>query len=127
MKRFPPFTQPNGGNTMRNIFSKATASLVLAITFTLLLAACDSGGLSGTYESAEYKGMTRTFSGNKYIYESPGGKTEGTFTTSGDELTVTQGNDVTVFKFKIEGNTLKLANSKAKLEDPKQWQTWTKK
>jgi hypothetical protein len=112
---------------VRNIFSKATASLVLAITFTLLLAACDSGGLSGTYESDEYKGITRTFSGSKYIYESSGGKTEGTFAISGDELTITQGNDVTVLKFKIEGDKLKLANVKAKLEDPKQWQSWTKK
>lgn len=110
-----------------NRFLQLTAALVLAITLTLSLVGCDSGGLSGTYESAEYKGMTRTFSGDKYILESSGGKTEGTFTTSGDELTITQGNDVTVFKFKIEGNTLKLANAKAKLEDPKQWQTWTKK
>jgi len=110
-----------------NRFLQLAASFVLAMALTFSLVACESGGLSGTYESAEYKGMTRTFSGNKYIYESLGGKTEGTFTTSGDELTVTQGNDVTVFKFKIEGNTLKLANAKAKLEDPKQWQTWTKK
>jgi len=108
-------------------FLQLAASFVLALAFTFSLVGCDSGGLSGTYESTEYKGMTRTFSGDKYIFESSGNKTEGTFTTSGDELTITQGNDVTVFKFKIEGNTLKLANSKAKLEDPKQWQTWTKK
>ncbi|MCL1957205.1 MAG: hypothetical protein FWF63_07770 [Fibromonadales bacterium] len=110
-----------------NRFLQLAASFVLSLAFIFSLVACDSGGLSGTYESAEYKGMTRTFSGDKYILEGPAGKTEGTFTTSGDELTITQGNDVTVFKFKLEGNTLKLANAKAKLEDPKQWQTWTKK
>jgi len=110
-----------------NRFSKLAASFVLALALTLSLVACGGGGLSGTYESDEYKGITRTFSGDKYIYESPGGKTEGTFTVSGDELTITQGNDVTVLKFKIEGDKLKLANVKAKLEDPKQWQSWTKK
>jgi len=108
-------------------FLQLAASFVLALAFTFSFVACDSGGLSGTYESDEYKGITRTFSGNKYIYESSGGKTEGTFTTSGDELTITQGNDVTVLKFKIEGDKLKLANIRAKLEDPKQWQSWTKK
>jgi hypothetical protein len=72
-------------------------------------------------------GFTRTFAGGKYTFEGPSFKSEGTFTISGDELTITQDGDVTVFKFKIDGKKLQLANAKAKLEDPKQWQSLTKK
>jgi hypothetical protein len=102
-------------------------AFVAVIGFSM--ATCGGGGgkLSGTYEMDEYPGITRTFSGNKYIFESSGGKSEGTFTVSGDELTITQDGDVTVFKFKIDGKKLQLANVKAKLDDPRQWQNLTKK
>ena len=113
------------GNSLRLV---GIIALIAVIGFTVV--ACGKGGgskLSGTYESDEYAGITRTFSGSKYIYESSGGKSEGTFTISGDELTITQDSDSTVFKFKVEGKKLMLANVKAKLDDPKQWQSWTKK
>jgi len=85
-------------------------------------------GLSGTYEIDDRPGYTRTFAGDKHTFEGPGFKSEGTFTISDDELTITASDgDVTTYKFKLNGNKLEMANSKAKLDDPDQWQKLTKK
>ena len=105
--------------------------IALIAIIGLAAVACSGGGgggkLSGNFEMDDRPGYFRTFTGDKYTFEGPGFKSEGTFSVSGDELTITSGGDVTVFKFKLSGNKLQLANSQAKLDDPNQWQHLTKK
>jgi len=87
---------------------KLIGIIAIAAIVGLALTACGGGGgkLSGTYE---YSNSIRTFSGNNYTFQSGDYKVEGTFTTSGDELTLTRSDgDVTVLKYTIEGNTLTL-------------------
>jgi len=103
--------------------------IALAAIIGVTVIACSGGGgkLSGSFEMDDRPGFFRTFAGDKYTFEGPGFKTEGTFSVSGDELTITSGGDVTVFKFKLSGNKLQLANVNARLDDPNQWQNLTKK
>ena len=97
-------------NTIK-IFGIIALVAVIGIT----MAACNKGGgsgggkLSGTFEVDDRPGYTRTFSGNKHTFEGPGYKSEGTFTISGDELTVTAADgDVSKFKYTLSGKTLTL-------------------
>jgi hypothetical protein len=121
--------------SITKMLSRAVAVSLVASAITLTGIACGGGGgggggggkLSGTYGLDDYPGMTRTFSGGKCKYEGPGSSREGTYTISGDELTVTLEGDVTVFKFKIDGNKLLLANAAAVPSDLKNWQSLTKK
>jgi len=115
-------------NVMRKTFKMIGIIAIIAI-IGLAVTACGGGGgkLSGSFEMDDRPGFFRTFAGDKYTFEGPGFKSEGTFTVSGDELTITSGGDVTVFKFKLSGNKLQLANAKANLNDPNQWQNLTKK
>jgi len=113
-------------NVMKNTFKMA--GIIALIAIIGLATACGGGGkLSGSFEMDDRPGYFRTFAGDKYTFEGPGFKSEGTFAISGDELTVTSGGDVTVFKFKLSGNKLQIANAKANLNDPNQWQNLTKK
>ena len=112
--------------------NKITLIGIIAIVAVIGLtaAACGGGGgkLSGRYEMDNRPGYFRTFTGNQYTFEGPGIRNEGTFTISGDELTITASDgDVTKFKFRLSGGKLELANVNAKLDDPSQWQSLTKK
>jgi hypothetical protein len=118
-------------NDMKNTI-KLLGIIALAAVFGFTMIACSGGGgdgkLSGTYELDDRAGYTRTFSGSKHTFSGPGFSNEGTFTISGDELTITDSDgDVTVFKFKLSGNKLEIANVGARLDDPNQWQKLTKK
>jgi len=107
---------------------KIAGIITLTAIIGLIITACGGGGkLSGRFELDDRPGYFRTFTGSNCTFEGPGFKVDGTFTTSGDELSITSDGDVTVFKFKLNGNKLQIANVKAKLEDPNQWQNLTKK
>jgi len=109
---------------------KIAGIIALVAIIGFAVTACSGGGggkLSGNFELDDRPGYFRTFAGDKHTFEGPGFKSEGTFTISGDELTITSGSDVTVYKFKLSGNKLQIANVKAKLDDPNQWQNMTKK
>ncbi|MCL2721694.1 MAG: lipocalin family protein [Treponema sp.] len=104
------------------------AGIIALIAMIGLTVACGGGGggggkLSGTFE---YEGSTRTFAGDKVTFQRDDYKSEGTFTVSGDELTITASDgDVTVFKFSLSGNTLTLEN--AAVAGRGYEQVWTKK
>jgi hypothetical protein len=108
-------------------------ALVAVIGFTMI--ACNKGGgggkLSGTFEMDDNPGYTRTFSGGKHTFEGPGFKSEGTFTVSGDEVTITAADgDETTFKFKLSGNKLQIVNvkdSQSTIDNPDKWATLAKK
>jgi len=109
---------------------KILGIIALVVIIGIVVVACSGGGggkLSGTFELDDRPGYTRTFSGSTHTFEGPGFKNEGTFSISGDELTITSGSDVSVFKYKLSGGKLEMANAKAKLDDPNQWQKLTKK
>ena len=121
-------------NTLKTKAIRRMAGIIaLAVVIGFTVIACNKGGggsgkLSGTYEMDDRPGFSRTFSGTKHTFAGPGFSSEGTFTISSDELTITGSDgDVTVFKFKLSGNKLEMANAKAKLDDPDQWQKLTKK
>jgi len=92
-------------------------ALVMLIGFTMI--ACNKGGggssgggsegggkLIGTFE---YEGTTRTFTGNKCVFQSGDYTSETTFTISGDEITFTKADgDVTKLKYTLSGKTLTL-------------------
>ena len=118
-----------------NFVSASLAALI--IVGAVIISSCGGGGggsssgakgISGTYELDDRPGYTRTFDGDKHTFAGPGFKSEGTFAVSGDELTITASEgDVNVYKFKLNGNKLEMVHSKAKLDDPDQWQKLTKK
>ena len=103
---------------MKNII-KILGIIALVATIGFTVAACGGGGskgeggsgsgggkLNGTFE---YEGTIRTFSGNKFTFQSGDYKTEGTFEISGDELTLTRSDgDVTKLKYTLDGKTLTL-------------------
>lgn len=97
---------------------------LLIVTCSLLICiACGGGGggkLSGSYKS-DIADMTYTFSGNK-VTASSGGKVmaEGTFSTSGGELTMNVGGDDVKFKYSLEGKKLILGEGAARSEFTKQ-------
>ena len=85
--------------------------IVLVAVIGLAIVACGGGGkLSGTFK-LDGQEAVRTFTGNKFTFQVGEYKVEGTFTTSGDVLTLTASDgDVTEFNFTLSGKTLNLKN-----------------
>ena len=112
-------------NTKKNVESFATAKLqakrrslltiiALAVVIGFTVIACSGGGgggkLNGSFK-LEGQEAVRTFTGNKFTYEMGGYKDEGTFTTSGDVLTLNSSDgDVTEWNYTLSGKTLNLKN-----------------
>ena len=66
---------------------KRIAVLFLALMLVFTLVACSGGGLSGTYLADD--GTKVTFSGNNITMSVSGIDVHGTYSISGDEITIT--------------------------------------